>query len=201
MPDRTKILFLDLDGPLNNEVFPNAFFAICKQVELKNEEAHALHGIVMRDDYGNLFCPTATNMLAHIIEKTQASIVISSTWRGSGLKAMQDMWKSRGLPGEVIDITPFYDKRGEFSHLPFKHRAERGNEIAIWLKDHPEVTSYVIIDDDSDMLPEQEQFFVQVNDRYGITFEDAQRCITILDTLTRVPKDFLKDVSHGNGTQ
>jgi hypothetical protein len=31
----------------------------------------------------------------------------------------------------------------------------RGEEIKAWLHQHPEVTRYAIVDDDSDMLPEQ----------------------------------------------
>ncbi len=174
-----RVVVLDIDGVLNNEVFPNAFFAILKRLEIVRSRAKELHKIVMRDEYGNFFCPTATNMLAYIIEQTGAKIVISSSWRHSGLQFMQDMWKERGLPGEVIDITPSFHRTND--HMPFKERAERGHEIKDWLTRHPEVESYVILDDDDDMLPEQEARFVRTNERYGITFDDAKKCIEILN--------------------
>jgi hypothetical protein len=41
--------------------------------------------------------------------------------------------------------------------------------------------SYVIIDDDADMLPEQQENFVQTNQFYGITLADAEKAIKILN--------------------
>lgn len=120
----------------------------------------------------------AIRMLNWIIESTGAKIVISSTWRGNGLSFMQDVWKSRNLPGEIIDITPWHKGRGR-DHLPFKERAERGGEIKEWLENHPEVINYLIIDDD-DMLPEQENNFVQTDAHYGLTLREAAIGISIL---------------------
>lgn len=174
---KMKVIFLDIDGVLNVEVFINAFWAICKQMKLTRKEASESHKANLHDDFGNVFCPTACSRLAWIIEETGAKIVISSTWRHSGLEAMQEMWKARNLPGEVIDITPVnMDDRD----LPFKDRAERGNEIKEWLNKNP-VESYVIFDDDDDMLPEQENNFVPTDSMYGITNELAERAIKILN--------------------
>lgn len=168
-----KVIFLDIDGVLNNEVFVNAFWAICKQVDLKRSQAKALHKIVMRDDYGNLFCPTATNMLNYILEETGAKIVISSTWRFMGEKEIKQMWIDRGLKGEIIGVTP---------HLPSRLR---GQEIEDWLEwyksENQDDIQYVIIDDDKDMLPHQMQNFVQTDPFYGITFNDAIQAIKILN--------------------
>lgn len=164
----SKIIFLDIDGVLNNEVFVNSFWEILKQLKMKRPEAKELHKIVMRDDYGNLFCPTACNMLKWLVESTEAKIVISSTWRMSGLSEMQNMWKHRGLAGEVIDITPVMMSR------------ERGEEIAQWLSKN-EHEEYVILDDDADMLEEQKNNFVQQDFRYGLTFDDTLKAIRILN--------------------
>jgi hypothetical protein len=161
-----KVIFLDIDGVLNNEIFPNAFWAICKQVDLKREQAKSLHKVVMRDEYGNLFCPTAVKQLRWIVACTGAKIVISSTWRSAGLNEMQTMWQMRDLPGEVIGVTPFLN-------------TPRGEEIAEWLREN-DVDSYVIIDDDYDMLPEQVDSFIKTNPTYGITFKDAERAVQIL---------------------
>jgi hypothetical protein len=163
-----KVIFLDIDGVLNVEVFINAFWMICKIGKLSRPEAKQLFKVEMRDKYGNLFCPTTINALKYLIEETGAKIVISSTWRASGLKIMQEMWKHRELPGEIIDITPFSESR------------ERGYEIEEWLKHNP-VDNYVIIDDDRDMLPEQQDSFVKTDPIYGLTLSKALDCIKILN--------------------
>lgn len=59
---------------------------------------------------------------------------------------------------------------------------ERGAEIQAWLDAHPEVTKYVIIDDQSDMLPSQMNNFVKVNQWYGLTMQDANKAINILNS-------------------
>jgi hypothetical protein len=84
-----KVIFLDIDGVLN----------------LNHKE---------RDEYGPLFHENFVNNLDLIIQETGAKIVISSTWRYSGLTIMKEMWEKRNLPGEVIDTTPciFGEKAG-----------------------------------------------------------------------------------------
>jgi hypothetical protein len=174
-----KIIFLDIDGVLNVEVYTVAFWDICKRINLSRTEASALRMDVLRDGYGNLFCPLACRRLAWITEATGAKIVISSTWRMNGLSEMQAMWKHRDLPGEVIDVTPVHMNKRE-KNLSFSERLERGNEIKEWLSFHPEVESYVIFDDDDDMLPEQMNNFIQTDEVYGITLKDAEKAIQIL---------------------
>ena len=51
--------------------------------------------------------------MAKIIELTGAKIVISSTWRKSGLSVRKELWKFSNLPGEVIDVTPTENEIGE----------------------------------------------------------------------------------------
>ena len=154
-----KVIFLDLDGVLN----------------VQSQE---------RDKYGSLFHQNLVDNLKRIIDETDAKIVISSTWRHSGLSVMQDMWKSRNLPGEVIDITI------DLWSKDFKD-VSRGEEIQHWLDIHTGIQSYVIIDDDTDFLPNQLNNFVQTSDNqdhtdfydigYGLTVECADQAIKILN--------------------
>lgn len=169
-------IFLDIDGVLNVEVFVNAVHYVAGKTTVDFSKC-------VMDEYGMLFCPTAVNMLEHVIEKTGAKIVISSTWRHSGLKVMQQMWVARNLPGEVIGITPSFrnDRTEEDDNLSFKDRAERGHEIEHYCKEH-NITNYVIFDDDNDFLPSQEPRFIQTGQRYGITYEDAEKAIQLLNS-------------------
>lgn len=99
-------------------------------------------------------------------------IVISSTWRkmkplGAFTRLLNDTVP--GLGDRVICRTES-SKTGK-----------RGEEIKDWLDDprYP-VTAYAIVDDDSDMLPEQRPYFVQTRYDLGITDHDVLRIAEIL---------------------
>jgi hypothetical protein len=84
--------------------------------------------------------PKLAQRLAELVRVTSAKVVLSSTWRRDPdwLKTMQ----ANHVVG-LIDRTPLLPNR------------PRGEEIDLWLHEHPEVERYAIIDDDSDMLDEQ----------------------------------------------
>lgn len=161
-----KIIFLDIDGVLN---------VYCES----------------RDVFGCIFHKHFEDNLRWIIEQTGAKIVISSTWRYSGLKVMQDMWIQRELAGEVIDITPDMVKFIEHEEDDFYASVDRGEEIQKWLDNHSDIESYVIIDDDIDMLDSQQDNFVLtannsdhedcVDIGYGLTRKCAEKAIEILN--------------------
>jgi hypothetical protein len=169
-----KVIFLDIDGVLNTEVFIRAFHGIVDIVKTEHPDNEVLSRSSVYDSYGNHFDPMAVDMLEWIVASTECKIVISSTWRLSGLVVMKELWATRSLPGEVIDITPsHYHSTGT--------SMQRGKEIDEWLEAHPEVTGYVIIDDDKDMEPHQMENFVQTDAQYGLTPSLAARCINILN--------------------
>ncbi len=162
-----KVIFLDIDGVLN-VCYPD------------------------RDNYGRLFHPEFVDNLRWIIEETGAKIVISSTWRFSGLQVMKEMWEKRNLPGDVIDITIDCYQYVEEGREEFYDKVERGHEIQHWLDEHQtEVTNYVILDDDNDFLTTQRGNFVRTSNNfnhpdcidvgYGLTKICAARAIRILN--------------------
>lgn len=162
-----KVIFLDIDGVLNTGIYAIHYFDICKHFGLSRNGAKDLrHGL--RDEFGSHFDNRCVQLLQYIIEETGAKIVISSTWRGSGLQMMQLMWERRKLPGKVIGVTPFLND------------LDRGYEIDEWLKEN-QVDSYVIIDDDCDILPQQINNFVQTDGEYGLILKDANKVIDILN--------------------
>ena len=182
---KNKIIFLDIDGVLNTEVFVRCYLQTLKHIgEIKGESfmKKELSDIIPHDHFGALFCPVSCGFLEHIIQETKADIVISSTWRFSGLKHIRELWEHRNLPGNVIDVTPHMRSNSiNEIDLSFKERAERGNEIKEWMKRNDFTGNYVIIDDDDDVLPEQESHFIQTNHMYGITFDHATDSINILN--------------------
>ena len=143
-----------------------------------------------RDVYGSQFHTHLVSNLKSIIDETGAKIVISSTWRMSGLITMVNMWKDRNLPGQIVGITPnIVDD--EIQERYYDPEADRGYEIQQYLEDHNDISSYVIIDDDVDMLPHQKKFFVQTSGNsdhpdcidigYGLTEICANKAIKILN--------------------
>lgn len=153
-----KIIFLDIDGVLN---------VYCHN----------------RDEYGCTFHKNLEDNLKLIIDNTNAKIVISSSWRDSGLEIMKEMWLFRNLAGEILDITP-YDNEYRI----------RGNEIDEWLNNNKDlVSNYVIIDDDSDFLDYQKPFHIKTSDNIthsdyidiglGLTKECALKAIKMLNTV------------------
>lgn len=157
-----KIIFLDIDGVLN--VASNEW-----------------------DEHGAIFHKGFVENLNKIIKETGAKIVISSTWRFSGLDKMISMWIDRKLPGEVIDITPDLSRVSEFGSLKYYSSVKRGAEIENWINSNPDVR-YVIIDDDKDMLDNQMDNYVNTETKdfdsvhgYGLTKNCALKAIEILN--------------------
>lgn len=110
-----------------------------------------------------MFDEVALALIRGIVKKAEAAVVLSSSWRTT--HGYQEIAAALELP--IIDRTP--------SLL-----GERGKEIAAWLVAHPEVECYAIIDDNSDMLPEQMPFFVHTSMYDGFAWKDAEKLAGLL---------------------
>ncbi len=148
-----KIIFLDFDGVLNHEKFYKERF------EKRYEEGAMSYPNSEID-------PESVSNLNELISETGAKVVISSTWRHSGIEYCKRALEFHGFKGEIIDVTP--DLRSE--------NCLRGNEILKWVKDNEKLvgpyynfTEYVILDDDSDMLYWQRNNFLLIDRFVGLT--------------------------------
>jgi hypothetical protein len=163
-----KVIFLDIDGVLNCE---DAYLSgECKYVEWTYPSG--------LKDHHQSFCSWSKEWLNKVIRETGAKIVISSTWRTSGLEFMKKVWELEGMEGEIIGLTPYmgYKKTEKDSY-----RIPRGCEIDYFLENHLDFThinwdesiqkehmeksgieNYIIIDDDADMLYGQKEHFIHV---------------------------------------
>lgn len=122
-----KIIFLDIDGVLNNQDITNFH---------KGKVGDEAYDVFDRDD---LFDPKCVNNLNSIIEATGAKIVISSSWRVLfDINELRDILANQKVNGEIIDHTNRFG-------------CERGHEIQEWLDRHPDVSSFVMLDDGTDM--------------------------------------------------
>jgi hypothetical protein len=164
-----RVLFLDIDGVLNS-VDNMLAQANLWHIDNKNKS---------RDEFGHLFDERCVKWLNYIIYKTGCKIVISSTWRHSGLEAMKLMWEMRDLPGEIIGCTPNEVSESIINlYAATNNEADRGYEIQEWIDTHkPE--KYCIVDDENDMLSHQN--FVRTNSEFGLDCKTAHSIITILN--------------------
>jgi hypothetical protein len=159
-----KIIFLDIDGVLNHEAFYGQ-----RHDNLKK-------GIKIKHPYSEID-PACVEKLNVLCGETGAKVVISSTWRHSGLDYCRDVLEFHGFKGEIIDITPSSPTRF------------RGLEILDWIKTNKELigepyynfTEYVILDDDSDMLYWQKDNFLLIDRFVGLTMGDVFRAKKILN--------------------
>ena len=149
-----SVLFLDVDGVLN-----------CPATwKLKDGQRGTFR-----------ICPDRVKLFDTVLEQTDCRIVMSSTWRK--FDDHMDYLKRR-----VPNLKDRLHKDWRTVELPcrFSEYVPRGREINEWLSRHPEVTRWAIVDDDSDMLPDQQTRFVNTSWQEGLTESHAKLLIELL---------------------
>ncbi|AUG85385.1 hypothetical protein FDJ20_gp117 [Vibrio phage Thalassa] len=156
-----KVIFLDFDGVINAQT------GEWKTTEVPDYLGYCPHN------------PKLVQTLNILIERSQADLVISSTWRlGTDITTLQQVCTAIGIKGKVIGKT---DSLGKWT--------VRGNEIDKYIDEHKEqlgydyswnYKSYVILDDDSDMLLPQAANFVRIDNEVGITLKDVEKAMQVL---------------------
>lgn len=169
---KDKLIFLDIDGVLNSELYARRFFD--DKIYEKDPEA------------SNLVDSKAVQLILALIQETEAKLIISSSWRSWTYKDTIEDFK------QFKDLTPLLPHI--YGVTPHTRNAHRGEEIKYFLnfirkRDFRECFkepisnnyNYVILDDDSDMLEEQLPNFVKVTYWDGITEQDVSKAIKILN--------------------
>ena len=163
-----KVLFLDVDGVLN------CTYTFQRTYERWKETGAATKGPEFAWPMGHLDDALVPN-LNPIVEQTGCKIVLSSSWRViAKIPDFRNWVSQKGFkyPEAIIDRT-----RSSVGDDP----DGRGNEIKDWLTAHPEVTAYVILDDDSqDIVRVHPNNFVNTNGNEGLTDEKVQAAIAVL---------------------
>lgn len=174
--DLRPIIFLDIDGVLNCQLFYTERYAhltkydgipFYKTVKKYLRKQVKRGDIRSLDYYKSEICCDRVSMISDLCEATGAIIVISSTWRlNKTVEQLQEIFDYCGGTFKVIGKTPYTGY-------------ERGTEISKWLHENikPETHGchyfdfyrYAIIDDDSDMLLNQRDHFFQTDDYSGLT--------------------------------
>lgn len=121
-----------------------------------------------------------------ILDKTEAKIVISSSWRRDTvertLEKIKERCDRRGNDYGGINFEFLLNKDTVVGVTKRLGCGSRGLEIKDWLSEHPEVDKYIILDDDTfDILPEQKEHLIHTAWDEGITDDDVKAAIEKLN--------------------
>lgn len=122
---------------------------------------------------GSFHKPSCINLEMLLNRVPELKIVVSSSWRTYGLEAVRDVLKGNGIdPRRIIDITG-HEKSPD-------SRDHRGFQVEEWLKRHPKIKHFAIVDDNDDFMPLRDHL-VQTNKMIGLTQANVERLLEILN--------------------
>ena len=140
-----KVIFLDNDGVvcLSSEWGGRAKKKLKYLKEFPGVED--LPAYIKMDNFND----KAVKTLNLILEQTGAEIVVSSDWKlYCTLEELQEMFTKYGVIKQPIDTTPNIPLKYDKNYYTAEELAEyRVSEVNMWLKEHPEVTQWVAVDD------------------------------------------------------
>lgn len=161
-----KVIFLDIDGVLD---------------------------IFNTEQYMQVLMKDAVQRLKRIVDETDAKIVVASNWR-YGCDQYKDRIKERQhypqecdnwlllakvlgeYDMEIQDVTPWEDSL-----------TTRSEEILEYVKRHPQIESYVILDDcfsdDYSQFPELQKKLVFVDANQALQDYDVEKAVGILQDM------------------
>lgn len=161
----TPILFLDIDGVLNDIRWKEQYLQ-SRDSNTPNEP----------NEYFPLWYSVHCNvntvfMLKEWLEKTGTVIVLTSSWRST-----YDIWLTFAKLNKEYGFNKLFPyiigQTCRFNMARTNGQPwVRGHEIQAWL-DEFQAKHYCIVDDDCDMLPSQLSHFIQINSNTGLTKED-----------------------------
>lgn len=159
-----KAIFLDVDGVLNCSTSKSyCHDDIC--------------GVITGIDSDKV------KRLAKIVEATGAEIILSSDWKDGWNK-----YYTSSKPSHAKYLDNHLYKKGRLTikdKTPSTSKGSwyRGEEILTYLKSHPDITDYVILDDtffEDFSIKEIKEHLVLTNHKLGLTDGDVEKAIRIL---------------------
>lgn len=171
-----NIIFLDVDGVINYELFYEERFKhlqrfdgipLYKVVKKQLKKLVKKKKISRIEYYKSQMCPIRMQWLNELCESTNSAVVLTASMRNSwDVPTLNKIFQNSGATFTIIDKTGHSDCR------------IRGVEIKEWLEKNCmkwfgvndyDFYRYVIIDDDSDMLLNQQNHFFHTDNYSGLT--------------------------------
>lgn len=148
-----KLVFLDIDGVLNDEYQP-------------------MVDAYVNGQYHGFYSPVFVDRLNEITSKTGAEIVVSSTWRlGLSIDDLKSLCHNMGIQCKVVGATPSMFK------------CKRGDEIEQYIKHNPVDKYVILDDDTDMKFSQKLFHFVYINGYLGLQQPNVKRAIKILGEL------------------
>lgn len=142
-----KVIFLDHDGVIClSQQFGGRYK---KQTKAKRKLSQSIMSLPVDCRFDN-FDKKAIQVLNQILEETGAEIVMSSDWKNwASVEEMGEYYEQQGIIKKPIDFTPREHDIPETInwHPDWDLEGTRSLEIQQWLKNNPEVTHWVAVDD------------------------------------------------------
>ena len=143
-------------------------------------------GVISTYEKGWRFDVEKIELLKEIVDKTDAKIVVTSSWKrgftevDKFIKSFYDKPRNKDLK----NVTIFDWFANSIYDITDNNGSWRGDEIQRWIDKHnEEIESYVILDDDSDFRDNQLFNFVQTDTYEGLTEREVKLCISILNNI------------------
>lgn len=112
----------------------------------------------------------AIGWLNELYRRIPYDVVVTSTWRlGKTVEELQALFYNSGFDPEIKII----GKTDRFDG------SLRGDEIRVYLCDHPEIKDFIIIDDDNDMLEFTDRL-IKTDCLLGFTIYDFNKALKML---------------------
>lgn len=157
MKTHERIIFLDVDGVLNNRTA--MFFSMLKMYSPKGRGIDSM-------DVG------CVRLFEYLVKQTDSKFVISSAWRGKTKKTSPRVF-------DALELCGFTDAYDYCVGVTPRLSTGRGGEIDYWLSHNP-TYNYVIIDDDAFDI-HQKDHLVQTDHEIGLTVPDMEKAMAILN--------------------
>jgi len=156
--ENMKVIFLDIDGVINNWIYLDNLFDKTKD--------HSVYRSISGFDPGSI------KIVKDIQKEFDAKIVLSSTWRN-----LEDGYKAVKTVFDIWDKTPCIRVKGyKGRYFHFSEYIPRYYEIHSWFDEHPEVTNFVILDDDPDASDEKlKKHHILINEEHGLQEVDIPK--------------------------
>ncbi len=183
----TVALFLDIDGVIYDDnlkppILNGKMAELLSPVPDRDTLPTAYHHVHQKAKT-HFFSPDALKHLHDLISKikevAELKIVLSSSWRLTvdltrdfqlqNVETLKEVFALHSFSQDIVDRTPYFP-----SH-------SRASEIEVWLRDHPEISNFIILDDvDLDFSKRYSDRFIYVNPNRLLNDTHVQKALSIL---------------------
>jgi hypothetical protein len=122
--------------------------------------------------------PVCVAYLNMLLVETQASVVVSSSWRGDTVEPMRALLQSWGVWARVVGVTPDLSRYDGQTGLYIGGTREQ--EILQWLAKHDASKRFVILDDEDAGFDVLRPWLVLTDHEVGLTARDVEQACRIL---------------------